>query len=213
MSVPYTEFHYSGPGPENQDSAEIASRLLDILARQEHIARICDLGSGNGWLASRLAAAGYAVVGVDASTSGTQQARRHHAGERAQFVQAMLSRQAIAQDEALRTPFDAVVSSDVVEHLYRPADLLELAAAVLRPGGRLLLGTPYHGYLKNVAIALAGKWDAHHGVDWDGGHVKFFSVRTLGALVSRHGFGQLRFHRFGRAPGLWKHMICVATRL
>lgn len=108
--------------------------------------------------------------------------------------------------------FDAVVSSDVIEHLYRPAALIETAAAMLKPGGYLIIGTPYHGYLKNLAISILGKWDSHHGVHWNGGHIKFFSERTLHRLVVEHGFEQTQFHFFGRMPWLWKHMICVARR-
>ncbi|MGH9200871.1 MAG: class I SAM-dependent methyltransferase, partial [Vicinamibacterales bacterium] len=106
--------------------------------------------------------------------------------------------------------FDAVVSSDVIEHLYRPSALIEVAVRLLKPDGHLVVGTPYHGYLKNLAIGLAGKWDAHHGPNWDGGHIKFFCVATLRELVEKHGFHDPRFHFYGRAPWLWKNMICVA---
>jgi len=103
-----------------------------------------------------------------------------------------------------------VVSSDVIEHLYRPADLIKTAAALLKPGGYLIVGTPYHGYLKNLVISALNKWDSHHSVHWDGGHIKYFSVRTLRELVSRHGFGDIRFDYYGRLPWLWKNMICTA---
>jgi 2-polyprenyl-6-hydroxyphenyl methylase/3-demethylubiquinone-9 3-methyltransferase len=88
--------------------------------------------------------------------------------------------------------------------------LIETAVALLKPGGYLIVGTPYHGYLKNLAISVLNKWDAHHGVHWDGGHIKFFSERTLGELVLQHDFQQVTFHFYGRLPWLWKHMICTA---
>jgi len=83
----------------------------------------------------------------------------------------------------------------------------QLAALVER-----VLGTPYHGYLKNLAISLLGKWDSHHHVHFDGGHIKYFSVRTLSAMLEREGFEVERLHYFGRAPGLWKNMIAVARK-
>lgn len=118
----------------------------------------------------------------------------------------------LAERQSLKG-FDCVVLGDVIEHLYRPADLLECASALLESGGYLIVGTPYHGYLKNLALSVFGKWDAHHCVDWDGGHVKFFSVKTLAALVQRHGFGDLSFRFFGRAPYLWMNMLCIARKL
>lgn len=39
--------------------------------------------------------------------------------------------------------FDAVLLSDVLEHVPRPSDLLEELHRVLRPGGRLLLSVPF----------------------------------------------------------------------
>ena len=56
------------------------------------------------------------------------------------------------------------------------------------------------------------KWDARHGVHWDGGHIKFFSERTLRDLVGRRGVVDIRFVFYRRAPSLWKNTICVAKK-
>jgi 2-polyprenyl-3-methyl-5-hydroxy-6-metoxy-1,4-benzoquinol methylase len=168
---------------------------------------VCDLGCGNGYLAGLLLAHGYDVTGVDASDTGIGIAQAAY-GERARFVCAPCD--ASLPGRLGRTKFDAVVSSDVIEHLYRPRDLLDCARELLVPRGWLVVGTPYHGYLKNLAISLLDGWDAHHTTDWDGGHIKFFSVRTLTRLVRQAGFEVLRFSHFGRAPWLWKNMVCLA---
>jgi hypothetical protein len=39
------------------------------------------------------------------------------------------------------------------------------------------VSTPYHGYHKNLGLALSGKMDAHFTALWEGGHIKFFSIR------------------------------------
>jgi SAM-dependent methyltransferase len=185
--------------------------FVDLVRRLDGVNEVCDLGCGSGFLAARLGACGYRVTGIDASADDLEVANRRHATEKISFVRADIGTELMKLlPQGLR--FDAVVSSDVIEHLYRPADLLEAAAAMLRPGGHLVVGTPYHGYLKNLAISVLDKWDSHHGVDWDGGHIKFFSVRTLRDLVARHGFREIAIHCHGRLPWLWKHMICVARR-
>ncbi|HEX7242269.1 MAG TPA: class I SAM-dependent methyltransferase, partial [Longimicrobiaceae bacterium] len=140
--------------------------------------RILDLGCGNGYLTAQLAAAGHTVVGADVSRDGIEAAREAYGtSERLRFEVCSV------YDDDLREvvggEVDCVVSLEVVEHLYLPKRLFEQSFAVLRPGGRLVLSTPYHGYLKNLAISVLGGWDHHWGVDWDGGHVKFFSRRTL----------------------------------
>ncbi len=212
MGTEYRDFGYTVPGPMNENvGRDLAEIFVDLTRRLDGVKHVCDLGCGNGYLASRLGASGFQVTGIDASESGLEIAGRHYATDKVNFVRAE-----IAADLRELLPegrrFDAVVSSDVIEHLYRPAALVEAAAALLKPGGYLILGTPYHGYLKNLAISVLNKWDAHHGVHWDGGHIKFFSVRTLRDLVARHGFQELTLRGYGRLPWLWKHMICVARR-
>jgi hypothetical protein len=52
------------------------------------------------------------------------------------------------------------VATEVIEHLVRPHNLPGFAKQLLRPGGHLIISTPYHGYLKNSFIALSNKWDS-----------------------------------------------------
>lgn len=212
MSGDYRDFGYTAPGPGNGNvDRALAQRFVDLARGLKGVENVCDLGCGNGYLASKLGALGLNVTGIDASGTGLGIAKRHYATDKVSFVQAK-----IGTDLTPLLPagvrFDVVVSSDVIEHLYRPAALIEVAATLLKPGGHLIVGTPYHGYLKNLAISAFDKWDSHHGVHWDGGHIKFFSERTLRDLIVRHGFGEATFHCYGRWPWLWKHMICVARK-
>jgi hypothetical protein len=76
--------------------------------------------------------------------------------------------------------FDAAVSTEVVEHLFSPRALPRFAHAKIKAGGVFIVTTPYHGYLKNLVLCLANKWDFHHSPLWDGGHIKFkgYAVET-----------------------------------
>jgi hypothetical protein len=76
----------------------------------------------------------------------------------------------------------------------------------------LIVTTPYHGYFKNIAICAFGKWDIHHAVHWDGGHVKFFSRQTLRDLLINNGFSSLEWRGAGRVPFLWNSMVCSAAK-
>ena len=201
------------PGPLNgRVGADLAELLVNLVREQSGVRSVCDLGCGTGFLAAKIGQLGHRVVGLDASAPYLEVARRHYSSENVTFRRAVFGVDVgtAAADEGT---FDLVVSSDVIEHLYRPADLIETAVRLLRPGGVLIVGTPYHGYGKNLAIALLGKWDEHHGVHWEGGHIKFFSVRTLTHLVTSSGFTDARFRYYGRAPWFWKNMICVAHKV
>jgi hypothetical protein len=68
--------------------------------------------------------------------------------------------------------------------------------------------SPGHG----CSGSLLNKWDDHHTVDWEGGHIKFFSVKTLSHLLTKYTYKIISFHYYGRAPFLWKNMICLAQK-
>lgn len=76
--------------------------------------------------------------------------------------------------------------------------------------GYLVISTPYHGYLKNLALSIFNKWDDHHTPLWHGGHIKFWSRIMLTQLLEENGFQVIAFHGVGRLPWLWKSMILVA---
>jgi 2-polyprenyl-3-methyl-5-hydroxy-6-metoxy-1,4-benzoquinol methylase len=204
-----TEFQWSIDGAANGASGEgLADALIRLVQRLDGVRSVCDLGCGNGYICGRLNALGYEVTGVDASISGLEIAQRNH--PRVRFIHAMIDRRLI--DRVGSAAFDLIISSDVIEHLYRPADLLEAALPLMKPNGQIIVGTPYHGYLKNLVLSLTGKMDAHFSVLHDGGHIKFFSVKTLSELMTSHSFQHLNFTFYGRSPWLWKNMICHAKK-
>jgi len=83
---------------------------------------------------------------------------------------------------------------------------------LLEDKGLAIISTPYHGYLKNLALALSGKMDAHFTALWDHGHIKFWSMRTLSELLRETGFVDIRFQRVGRIPALANSMIALARK-
>lgn len=76
---------------------------------------------------------------------------------------------------------------EVIEHLYQPRAFVLFIRSILEAsgGGQFIVTTPYHGYLKNLTIALANKMDYHLSALWEGGHIKFWSRRTLAILLRR----------------------------
>lgn len=168
---------------------------------------ILDVGCGNGYIASQMAAMGHNVIAIDASDDGIEIARKAHPEVRFEVCSAYDNLTDVVVEA------DVVVSSEVIEHLYRPKLFLENAFKVLRPGGHLILTTPYHGYLKNLALSLFNRWDKHHTVDREGGHIKFFSEKTLGRMLKVCGFYNVIFHNAGRVRWIWKSMVCRAKKL
>ncbi len=179
----------------------VAQILLDRFGGRR--ARIVDLGCGNGYVTSRIARLGFDVIGVDASPDGIELAKQAHPG--LHFEVASVYDDDLADKVGERV--DAVIALEVAEHLFYPRRLFEQSHRLLRTGGLLVVSTPYHGYLKNLAISLADGWDKHFTVGWDGGHIKFFSKKTMFRLAEEAGFRDLAMRGVGRARWLWKSMI------
>lgn len=168
--------------------------------------RMFDLGCGNGSVAKFLSDSGWSVTGVDPSEKGIAQAQANH-------PELNLHLGSAYDDLALKFgTFPLVTSLEVVEHVYAPRTYAKTIFDLLEPGGRAVLSTPYHSYVKNLAMALSGKMDAHFTALWDHGHIKFWSKKTLTILLEEAGFTKIQFSRAGRIPPLAKSMIAIAHR-
>jgi 2-polyprenyl-3-methyl-5-hydroxy-6-metoxy-1,4-benzoquinol methylase len=207
VSDAYCEYGFTSAEPAFIDRY-LTPQVLALAGALTAGTRVLDVGCGNGWLAGRFRDLGCNVVGVDLSEQGIAIARRAFPEVRFELL--------AADDRLLarlgEAPFDLVISTEVIEHLYDPRSFVRGCCHALRPGGRFVLSTPYHGYAKNLALALAGKWDAHANPLWDGGHIKFWSRATLGQLLLESGFTDVRFRGAGRAPFFYKSMVMSANR-
>jgi 2-polyprenyl-3-methyl-5-hydroxy-6-metoxy-1,4-benzoquinol methylase len=204
LSADQKSYGWESEAPHSHDYLHPV--VLDVCKRIG-AKKILDLGCGNGAMCRELLAAGYEVVGCDLDEGGVEIARRHMPGIPFHVlgVDDDPSRLGVAD-------FDLVVSTEVVEHLFRPRNLPRFAHRTLKPGGRLLVTTPYHGYLKNLALALFDKWDLHHSPLWEGGHIKFWSAKTLGKLLESNGFSVESFQGVGRFAYFWKSMAMTAIK-
>jgi len=164
---------------------------------------IFELGCGNGSNAAYLASKGYGVVGVDPSSSGIAIAKDN-------FPECRLEIGSADDDLSGRFgKFDVVLSLEVIEHVYSPVRYVEAVRNLLNPDGIAIISTPYHGYIKNLALAMSGKMDAHFTALWEGGHIKFWSPKTISELFESEGFQRSAIFRVGRIPVLAKSMIVI----
>jgi hypothetical protein len=59
-------------------------------------------------------------------------------------------------------------------------------------------------------LSIFNKWDSHANPLWLGGHIKLWSAKTLGKLLTDAGFTVTNFKGCGRTPYFWKSMIIKA---
>ncbi|MBD2676763.1 MULTISPECIES: methyltransferase domain-containing protein [Nostoc] len=197
-------------GDNEHHHAYLLPPVLELISRTTsnptQKLRVLDLGCGNGRFSQQIARAGHEVVGVENSASGIILARQNI--PECSFIEASIYNLPYAE---LEKEFDIVIAAEVIEHLFYPRELLRAAKRCLKPKGYIILTTPFHGYWKNLAMALLGKMDGHLNPLWDGGHIKFFSVATLTKLLEEEGFTDINFKFAGRVPYFWKSVLCSAT--
>lgn len=189
-----------------EDSSEgshdyLIPAVLKILG-QEPKGSLIDIGAGNGALLPLWARKGWHTSALEPDAKGFRFAAR-------KVPEADVRQIAVGDDmpDEWKGRFDAAVCLEVVEHLFDPRQLPAAAAQLLRKDGLIVVSTPYHGYLKNLAIAVSGKWDFHHDPLWTGGHIKFWSRAKLESLFREQGFRAVSFEGVGRMPWLWKSMV------
>ena len=113
---------------------------------------VLDVGSGGGLICEPLAMRGADVTGIDASGVSVQVARQH-----AQKKQLDIRyHQCLAGDWVLQhEKYDVVINAEVVEHVPDQSVLIKQCAAMVKPGGLLILAT-LNRTLRSYIIAIVG---------------------------------------------------------
>ncbi len=204
-STQASEFHWDRRGP-SQVHGHVTQPVVVQLDRFG-ARSVLDLGCGNGWFTEALTRCGFDAAGADISRSGVAVARAAYPEISFRQFDATLT---LPPDWHGR--FDAVVAIELLDHVTLPRAALQQALAALRPGGLFVATTPFHGYFKNLGLALSGRLDLRWQALQDHGRVKFFSASTLTALLAEAGLQELHVETIGRVPLIARSML-VAGRV
>jgi ubiquinone/menaquinone biosynthesis C-methylase UbiE len=158
-----------------------AQRRAFLLAHVGAGERVLDLGCGAGEFSEALLAAGARPIAVDVAAEALRRAAARVPGLDARRWR---DGEPLPLDDG---SVDAVWAGEVVEHVVDVAPWLSEVRRVLRPRGTLLLTTPHHGPLTLLRLALSPRRFAAH-FEPRSDHVRFFSPRTLRALLDDLGF-------------------------
>ena len=119
---------------EERGRRDAARRLLDLLAPHAASGRLLDLGSGYGLMLDEARRRGYEVLGIELSSDGARHGR--------EVLGLPVLESSLEQAGLEPGSFDAIVMTDVFEHLDNPTATLDLCSELLAPGGALMLTTP-----------------------------------------------------------------------
>ena len=118
--------------------------------------QVLDLGCGGGILAESMAARGARVTAVDANASAIEVARRHAQQNRVQvdYRVATAEQHAAASGES----YDLITCMELLEHVPDPGSLLAACAAMLKPGGDLIVATLNRNARSYATAILAAEY-------------------------------------------------------
>ena len=157
--------------------------VVEVLRRADinERPRVLDVGSGGGFLAETLTDAGYTVIGIDPQMAAVRTASEH---VNASFARAMGESLPFADGS-----FDAVVCSEVLEHVQDPAAVIAEVSRVLRPGGVFVFSLPNRTLLSRLVLIdfaqriRASRILPHNLHEWN----RFIGSRDLGDIAQDNG--------------------------
>ena len=216
------------------ERAEDFKRLAFIVSQITGLAagplRILDIGCGNGNISLALGSLGHEVVGVDIDNESIAIASGRNPFGHVSF------RQTDVASMDLSDTFDAIVCSEVLEHLPDPGSLVVSAHRLLRPGGKLIVTVP-NGYgPRELLMTRPMQWLHQRGLasvlhtikrgfgysnttlqsaNPDLTHLQFFTRNGLQRMLKTNGFRLQAFGKGDCVNGIFPYSILTRriTRL
>jgi methionine biosynthesis protein MetW len=193
MAAPMQEPRRAARADAYENPREELQRHVPAGAR-----RVLDLGCASGALGAALKARGAYVVGVESDPQYAARARERLD----QVVEADLE---TLEPEGLGR-FDVLIAGDVLEHLADPWAVLRRFAAIVEPGGTVVVSLPNVRHWETVfAIAIQGRFPRRNEGVFDRTHLRWFTLHDAWSLVDQAGLRvdaverRIRYRRVGGA--------------
>lgn len=151
-------------------------------------ARILDLAAAQGNFSLALAELGFDVTWNDLRAELADYVRLKYERGRIEYAAGN------AFELTFPSLFDAVLITEVIEHVAHPDDFLAKAAALVRPGGYIVMTTPNGGYFKNrlpkfSECANPSVFESAQFKPNADGHIFLLHVDEIEPLARRAGLG------------------------
>lgn len=151
--------------------------------------RMLDVGAADALVGRRLTERGWRVTGIEGDPALAQ------AG--APYCERMITANLNREVPEVQGPFDAILYGDVLEHLIDPLRVLVELNRSLVPDGFVIVSVPNIAHLYIRLLLLLGRFDYIDRGILDNTHLRFFTARSLRALLDDAG---LVVERFSATP-------------
>lgn len=179
MADNFSSFYASKP------KSYFAGARADFIQRlpRDASASILEIGCGSGDTGALALAEGCCsrYVGVELFESAAAQARQV-------LTDVITGNVETLAFEWQPASFDAIILSEVLEHLVEPGRILKDLSRFVRPGGMLLASSPNISHWRVIRELINGRFNlADRGV-FDRTHMRWFTPDTFAAMFEEAGF-------------------------
>lgn len=170
--------------------------------------KVLDLGCGNGNISLAIGSCGYNVLGLDLDETSIKNAKARNKFENVVFDVKN------AEELDVNDKFDAIVCSEVLEHLFKPEDLVKVIWNLLKENGVFIATVP-NGYgPREMVVTKPVQFLMRHGfgnfivgfkrmlgfknvtlqsASGDLTHIQFYSKGRFTGMIKNAGFKSLKF--------------------
>lgn len=106
--------------------------------------------------------------------------------------------------------FDALVCSEVIEHLVDPEPVLRTLIALLKPGGLIYASSPNVSHWRIASRLIRGRFDYEDFGAMDRTHLRWFTPTSYRALFEAAGAETILVKRLAPVRGIRKLLIFLA---
>jgi ubiquinone/menaquinone biosynthesis C-methylase UbiE len=186
--------------PPELEPPDREARLHLLRAHINAGEQVLDLGCGDGWMTGEIARLGAQATGIEVAEAALERAIRRHPD--IAFGLAAIDGALPLDDNR----FDAVWSSEVIEHVADTGRWLSEVRRVLKPQGRLLLTTPNHSRLRLLVAGIELYSEPL------GDHLHLYSRRSLRELLHEFGFTEIEISGAGGPPLARRTLLAASVR-
>jgi len=166
--VEHDYFAERDAGTEHVDK-RVHQTIFSLIKKKS--GRVLDVGCGRAWVAQHLCPQNYDVVSMDISLENTSRALKTYPFDNHTAVVA----------DAFSLPFnenvfDVIIAAEIVEHVADPKVFIRKLMRVLKPGGLLIVTTPYKEKIRYSLCVHCNRLTPMHA------HIHSFDENKLTSL-------------------------------
>lgn len=172
----------------------VASKVVRMVGSGK---RVLEIGAGPGSITRHLKEAkGCVVTAVELDAEALPFLEPHCE----QVFQRDLNDPAWLEGLARTDGYEAIVATDVLEHLIDPWSTLAALKPLLAPEGYVVISLPHTGHNAVIAALLNGDFRYHQWGLLDRTHIRFFGLQNISDLFINAGYAMIEADYVRHAP-------------